>query len=206
MASTQVKLWKLKLKVSLGAVLRVLRHPGYALLSVALSGLTVLILLWFFNINLLVYVFGAANISLLDKAIFFFRGFESLVTNVDSLPAAVLLVFGVMSGINLAVLVYLLRRAGKQAALAGGGKNAGGAVAALIGSGCAACGSSVLGPLLGLFGASISIGVARQIGVLANIIGICLVAYSIYGLGHQVASSLAAERLAPLLHTDAESN
>ena len=188
-----MKLRFLKLKISFIAITRVLARPAYSFLFIVLSILTLAVFLWVFNINLLLYIATSSNLSFVEKLSFFVGSFESIVTNFDSLGAATLLVFSTLFGLNITVLIYLIKsrsRTGKA-----GTKSGISAVAAAIGAGCAACGTSILTPVIASVGAASVAGVARTIGIVANVIGITLVLWSLYGLGKQAASVQAAERL-----------
>ncbi len=90
--------------------------------------------------------------------------------------------------------MYVLR---SRVADTGSANTAGGlsVVAVAIGAGCAACGTSIITPILAAAGATGTIGLARQIGVLANIIGFGLVLWSLYGLGKRAAAIQAAQKL-----------
>jgi hypothetical protein len=187
-----MKLFWLKLRTSARAVLRVLAVPSYGLLAAALAAVTLWVLLWFFNLNLLWTVWSSPQVNWFDKLSLPLAGFQSLVTNFDSWPAAIVGLFAVLSGINLALLVFVLRYRGRGATLATGSKNLGGLIAAIIGSGCAACGSSVLTPLATALGASLSAATATALGIEADVIGIGLVLISLHGLGQQAATLLAS--------------
>ena len=62
---------------------------------------------------------------------------------------------------------------------------------AVLASGCAACGTSVLTPLLISVGAGGSLALSREIGIAISYLSLTLVVYSIYSLGGVVANTLA---------------
>lgn len=184
-----MSLFALKAKTSLGAVLRILAVPSYAILATVIALVAMWLFLWLFNLPLLFSTLTSSALDWVAKINFALAGFQSIFTNFDAPQAATLAVFSILSGINLAVLVYVLRH-GKVTGAAGG-SNFVAATAALIGSGCAVCGGSVLGPLAAIFGASISVASTRAIGTAANVMGIILLIYSIYGLGKTAAGVMA---------------
>lgn len=187
-----MRLKLLKLKVSYLSVGRILLAPPYAALA-AVAALVILgFLLWVFNLNLLAYIFTNPNISFGGKLAFFFNGYSGIFTNFDSAGAATLLLFSVLIGVNTAAAVYVSR---SRIASAGAGRaGAGSLVAAVVGAGCAACGTGILGPLLGAVGAAGSVALAKTVGVSANALGILFVLYGLYGLGSQAASIRAKAR------------
>lgn len=184
-----MSLYVLKAKTSLGSVLRVLATPSYALLATVISLIVMWLFLWLFNLPLLFSTLTSGALDWSAKLSFALAGFQSIFTNFDAPQALTLAVFSLLSGINLSTLIYVLRHG--QISGAAGGSNFVAATAALIGSGCAVCGGSVLGPLAAIFGASLSAAATRTIGTAANVIGITLLLYSIYGLGKTAAQILA---------------
>lgn len=181
----------LKVKTSLRSILRILSTPSYALLATAIALAVMWLFLWLFNLDLLVSVLTSSKLDWADKINFALAGFQSVATNFNVPQAVTLGVFSVLSGINLASLIYVLRH-GKVSGAAGG-SNVVAATAALIGSGCAVCGGSILAPLAGIFGGYISIAATKAIGTAANVIGIALLTYSIYGLGKAAANIFAKQ-------------
>ncbi|HVE80929.1 MAG TPA: hypothetical protein VNA68_02200 [Candidatus Dormibacteraeota bacterium] len=180
----------LKIKVSARAVLTILASR-YGLAALVMAVIALGVLLWVFNLNLLAYIFASPNLSFIEKVQFVLNGYGSVFTNFDSLGAATILAFSVLFGVNAAVLWYVLVGVGREAAREGG-KSGLSLAAAIIGAGCAVCGTGFLGPLLAAVGAGTSVGLIRTIGIAANILAIALSVYSIYGLGKR-ASALQAK-------------
>lgn len=186
-----MSLLALKIKTSFGSVLRILALPAYAVLATIIALVVMWLFLWLFNLPLLFSTLTSGALDWAAKLNFALAGFQSIFTNFDAPQAATLGVFSVLSGINIAALIYVLRHG--QVTGAAGGSNFVAATAALIGSGCAVCGGSVLGPLAAILGASLSAASTRLIGTFANLAGIILLVYSIYGLG-KTAANLMAKR------------
>ncbi len=76
-----MKLWLLKIKISLTVVGKVLRKPLYSLVAIAAGSLALGILLWVFNLNLLGYIITNPDISFGDKILFFLQSYTSVFTN-----------------------------------------------------------------------------------------------------------------------------
>jgi hypothetical protein len=186
---------RLRLRAASRGVGLVLKRPRWLVMMVAASGVVIGVMLWIFNLNLLAYIWLESGLPLGDKVMFVFQGYGGLVTNFDSAAAATLLTFGLLMGVNVAMLGFVLSGKGRQQAGQGGGKSGVALVAGTIGAGCAACGTGILGPALAAVGASGSISLARTVGVLANLAGIGLVTYSIFGLGQQAVAIVAKDSL-----------
>jgi len=86
----------------------------------------------------------------------------------------------VLFGINLALLVFVLRNRGFK--LIPKKSGLGGFAFAIIGGGCIARGTSIIAPLLATLGAT-SAPFVRDPGAIFNWLGSLLIAYSIYKLG-----------------------
>lgn len=173
---------RLRLKLAGCGLLTVLRRPLYLLLALGVGAVVMGVLLWLLNFNLLIYIFSDNFLSPLAKMGFLLDGYASVFTNFEAFSAVSILIISVLMGLTVAVAVHI----GRSQALATGRRGAGAMVAALVGSGCAVCGTSILGPLLsGLVGGAAA-SVATSIGQVANTAAIALLAYSLVGLAAQV--------------------
>jgi hypothetical protein len=186
--------FKLKVKVSARGVGRVIRRPKWALIAALAALAAIGVMLWLFNWNLLVYIFTQSGLPLVQKIAFVAQGYGSLVTNFDSLAAAMILMLGLLVGLNTALVAYVIAGKGRQST-SQGGKGGLALAAGVFGAGCAACGTGILGPVLAVAGASGSIVLARTVGIAANAMALALVLYSIYGLGMQAATIVARDQL-----------
>lgn len=184
---------RLRFRVAMLALRQVFASPAYVALA-ALASLSFLgILIWALNLQLLGFIFARPELSLLEKLAFVGQGYVGYLMNLAGpLPFSGLL-FSILAGINLAMLVWVLRR---QARAAGSGARRSGiaSVAALLGSGCAACGTGILAPVLaaatagGTVFSSTRFLLVSAIGTILNVVGIALMLYSIAGLSKTVLS------------------
>lgn len=175
----------LKLQVSRNGLKAVLWQPKYLVLAASVATLVLGVLLWLFNIELLLTIWQSTSISLIDKLLFMPKGYASIFTNFDSPQALTMFLIAVLTGINATLAIYIYNVAKK---LSDSGKGVGAVVAGIIGSGCAVCGTGILGPIFATFGGTISSGLSGVIGLAANFLAITLLAYSIFGLGIQAAN------------------
>lgn len=173
---------KSELTDSAKGLMQVFSKPAYVLLAAIAGFLTFELLIWIFNFPTVLYVLFEAPLTVWEKLTFFFGSFEALFVSYTVFGAASLAIFSFLQGMNVAALVYVLRNnllVGKYTAL----KSTGPFALAVIGFGCAACGTSILAPLLASLAAGSAMVVSEAVGVAANILGIFLAAYSLYVLG-----------------------
>lgn len=181
-----MKFWLLKLKLSFGAIGRLLLRPAYLIAAVLIALLTLGIVLWAFNLNLLRYILSEPTLMVIERLWFLVSIYGSVLTNFESLVAVSLVLFSALFGINLAALIFVIKQKGKI--VSSGGKSAGGIITAIIGAGCAACGTSIISPVLAALGASGSIALAQSVGLAINIASIIIMFFSIYASGKLVAN------------------
>lgn len=169
----------LRIRILVKAVITVLRRPKYVLVSVMSSLFMAGLIIWSLNLELLKFILLEAPLSLWEKVSFISYGYESIFTNLNSPLSMGILTFTVLFGINMALLVYVIRRHGFKAIPK---KSGGGAfMFAILGGGCIACGTSLVAPLLASFGA-VSAPFLRGLGTIFNWVGSILIVYSIVKL------------------------
>ena len=167
----------LKVRMTLSAVKHVLREPKYFVLAFVSVFIMSGLIIWSLNLDLLRYILFEAPLSFVEKLEFFSYTYESLYTTFDSVHAVGISVLSVLFGVNVAMLVYMLRRQGFASVPK---KSGSGAFAlAMIGGGCVACGTSIITPLLATLGATSSAFV-RDISTVFLWSGSALTLYSIY--------------------------
>jgi hypothetical protein len=185
-----------RLRVSTKGVAGVFAKSWAAALGLTTGGVVLGVLLWLPNFGLLLSTLSDSRMAVAERLAFAGSAYGSLFVN-NSVPGGVVLVmFAALSGINLALLAYVVSSSLRQAA-SSGAANLGAILAASVGAGCAACGTSFVAPLIGgLVGTAASITLTRELGVMANGFGIALLAYSIYRLGIAAAGLRAVPRMA----------
>jgi len=178
----------------LGVLLRVFRKPQYSGVALIVALILMGSALLLPNRQLLVGVLASDSIGFASKFSFVWSLLGSISTNFSPFSAAYLILVAVMFGINIALLIYYIRRrqlkdSDKSVQLA----NLGGAVSALFGIGCMACGSVVLTALFGIFGAGAVIAFLPLHGFEFGIIGIALLSFSIYYIIKRVNDPLVCQ-------------
>jgi hypothetical protein len=185
-----VKLQLLKLKISLKAIGGVLLRPLYAIVGMVVTLAVLGMLLWIFNFDLFLYILTNSDISAGEKLTVFIQSYASLITNFENFAAIILVLFALLLGINMALLAFVMKNIGASIGKESG-KSGLSLFAAVLGAGCAACGTSILAPVLTAVGSTATIGLVEAIGVTANFAGIGLVLFSITRLGSQAATIIA---------------
>lgn len=180
----------LKIKTSFLAIIRMYRRfYGFILLTLILWFIIFGLLLWLFNLGLLGYVLFQSPLSLHEKFGFILGVYTSVFSNFDVPQALALFLFSVLFSVNLTILVFIFYARGKV--IKESKKTGLSLMLAIIASGCAACGTSILTPLLISIGAGGSLALSRQIGIAISYLSLLLVLYSIYSLGAALAGTLA---------------
>ncbi len=182
-----MKLWLLRLRNSYGAVQRLFwSRPSYIGIAAMVGFISLTILLWAFNLNLIGYIITNGNLSLAAKISFFLSVYANVFVYFGDPQATALVIIAPLVGINVATAIFVMRARAKE--LTGVGRGTFAMAGALLGSGCAVCGTGILAPLLAGLGGSTAIVAAKLIGVTANLVAIFLLLYSIYGLGKVLPS------------------
>ena len=172
-----------KLKLAAGNTLRIITtKPLYTLLAITAAFCMLTVIIWSLNYQLVGYILTNPDMSPWQKLRFFSYGYEALFTSFDSFLSFSVISLAFLFGINIAVLVYALRR--KTASARATGTSGIAATLGILSSGCAACGTSLLGPLLATFGAT-SLSAVHNIGAAFSLIGSALLLYSIYKISLQ---------------------
>ena len=133
------------LRVALG---QVFVYPSYIALAGVLAILTFLLAVWFPNLGLIAEIFSGSNAPLAAKFSLALSLLGGIGTNFSLLSAGYTIAIAVLFGITAAMIVYLLRQnrtgaAGQNIAIGSSGIASG-----VLGIGCAACGSLILGAVL----------------------------------------------------------
>src|SRR3989344_2003187 len=136
------------------ALQKVFQKPIYVLFALTISFLVFAFAVWLPNIPLIISVMGHSGISLSQKFNFPISLLSSITTNFTLLSASYTIAIAVLFGVNLAMIIYFLRRRITDVEQGGIATGFFGITSGVIGMGCAACGSLLLTGILSLFGAA----------------------------------------------------
>ncbi|NCN11887.1 hypothetical protein GW937_01030 [Candidatus Kaiserbacteria bacterium] len=163
-----------------GVLKRVFRYPRYFVGASFVAFLVFSAALLLPNWSAIVQVVSSGAVSVSDKLLFLFTLYGTLTTNFTFFSIVLLTFTAISFGLNIALLTFYIRR--RQEASRGTVAqfaSLGGLFSALLGIGCAACGSVVLTAVLGLFGATGLLLLLPFGGAEFGVLGIILLIISI---------------------------
>lgn len=161
---------------------RVILNHQYFVIFLLFWFLTVTLFIWLLNINLLTYILSSPDLSAGAKVSFVTESYANYFRYFTNPAALSSIVFSLLAAINFTLLFYLWRQGSRTS---NNNKLNSGAFAAMLGSHCISCGTSLLAPLItALTGSGAFISAQRAtasliIATLANLIGVALIIWSI---------------------------
>ncbi len=126
------------------ALQKVFRKPLYSLLALITSAAVFAFAVWLPNLSLIVKIMGHPGITFSQKLSLPASLLGSIITNFTPLSASYTIAIAILFGMNVAMIVYFLRRRIDDVKQAGMGTGFLGITSGVLGMGCAACGSFVL--------------------------------------------------------------
>lgn len=162
------------------ALQKVFRKPLYALLALIISAAVFAFAVWLPNLSLIVKIMGHPGITFSQKLSLPANLLGSIVTNFTLLSATYTILIAILFGMNVAMIVYFLKRRIDDVRQAGLGTGFLGITSGVLGMGCAACGSFLLTSILSLSGASWLLSYLPLDGGEFGILGVILLAISLY--------------------------
>lgn len=164
----------------------VFRNWSYAALSTTVSLAVFVMAAWFPNFKLLWAIWSDASIALGDKIILPIRLLESITTNFSVLSATYTVASAILIGINIAFVVYILKRQKRELTRAGVTTGTFGILSGVTGLGCAACGSLIISSLLATFGGAGILALLPLRGGEFGILGVALLGTAMYFLAKHI--------------------
>jgi hypothetical protein len=166
--------------------------PLYLLLAVAVSIVFYELIFWLLNISLLNYLLTSPYLSLESK-------FDMLIGSYGDIfmwPLAPLLItlfiVSILQGVAVAALVYSIKQErSMQSGLLKDFSSTGvaGALSA-IGLGCAACGTSLIAPIVTFFFATSSAAIIDKVGIYSALLALIVSLAAVYLAGIKLSSRL----------------
>lgn len=176
------------LRAALG---QVFAHPSYIALAGALAIVAFLLAVWLPNLGLLRDVFFESGAPLAAKLGIALSLLGGIGTNFSPLTAGSTIAIAVLFGISAAMIVYLL----KQRRVAAAGQNiaigSGAVASAVVGIGCAACGSLILGGTVPFLGAAGALALLPLDGAEFSFLSIALLFVSLLLISRNIAEPAA---------------
>lgn len=172
---------------------QVFASASYIGLAAVLAILAFLAAVWFPNLGVIGQVFSGSTASLGAKFDFALSLLGGIVTNFSPLAAGYTIAISVLFGLTTAMIIYLLR----QRRIAAAGQNiaiGSGAVASgVLGIGCAACGSLIMGAILPSLGAAGALAALPLQGEEFGILSVALLLVSLLLISKNIAEPIACQ-------------
>jgi len=170
---------------------RVFSDVRYVLGALGVALTIVIATLLLPNKSVIFQVIQSDTLSLDAKMLFIFNILASIKTNFTFFSASYLFLVAFLFGINIALLTFYIRKRrevknNKRAQFT----SVGGYVSAVLGIGCAACGSIVLTAIFGLVGAGTIIAFLPLRGLEFGIVGVVLLLLSSHYLIRRINDPL----------------
>lgn len=166
-------------------------YPSYIALAGTLAILAFLLAVWLPNLGLIGELFSDSSAPLAAKLGIAFSLLGGIGTNFSLLSAGYTIAIAVLFGITAAMIFYLL----KQRRAAAAGRNialSSGAVASgVLGIGCAACGSLILGAALPSLGVAGALAGLPLNGEEFGIVSVVLLFVSLLLVSRNIAEAIA---------------
>lgn len=157
----------------------VLKKPSYAFLAAIV---TLMLVLFSFTLSvrsIIGFMWHVPTNSFLERIIFTISAsITSVPLNLTNQAIIFIIIIAILAGINTALVVYYLRR--RASVLKGSSVGFLGMVSAVLGIGCASCGSVILSSFIGLSASSAVISFLPLKGIEFNLLAVALLTYSIF--------------------------
>lgn len=164
---------------------------SYIALASVLALAAFLLAVWFPNLGLLAEVFGRPDAPLTAKLNVALSLLGGIGTNFSLLSAGYTIAIAVLFGVTTAMIAYIL----KQRRVAAAGQNiaigSGGVASGVLGIGCAACGSLILGAGLPFIGTAGALAVLPLNGGEFGILSVALLLTSLLLISKKIAEPIA---------------
>jgi len=164
----------------IAAFKKVFSNTRYLIIASVVAFAVFALATWLPNLGLIATVVTSPTASISDKFNVLIGLLASIQTNFTLFSASYTVGIAILFGINIAMVVYYMRR--RTEAIQGKGviTSFGGLMSGLFGIGCAACGTLVLAPLLSLVGAGGLVALLPFGGQEFGIAGIGLLGFSVF--------------------------
>lgn len=178
------------LRTGLGQVFAI---PWYGALAGVLAAFALVLAVWFPNLGLIGEIFSGSNAPLGDKVGIALSLLGGIATNFNLLTAASTITIAALFGLCAAMIAYLIR----QKRMAAAGRNiaigSGGMASGMLGIGCAACGSLLLGGAIPFAGAAAALGALPLGGAEFGILSVALLFVSLLLVARAIARPAGCE-------------
>lgn len=159
--------------------------PAYFLLAIGISIIFYEFIFWFLNLGLLHFLLTSPFLQITDKISILIGSYTDIFTIPLSPLALTLFAVSIFQGIAVAALIYSIRheRSMRRGIVKDFGSTGVAGVLSVLGLGCAACGTSLVTPLLTFFFATSAVAAAEAVGFYAAIFALIVSVITVYLVG-----------------------
>jgi hypothetical protein len=168
------------------ALRKVFRNPVYILIALAVSFTIFAFATWLPNLRLISDVVSSSSVILSDKFMLLVSLLGALSTNFTWLSGSVTVIISILLGVYVAMLSYFFRHRVIEAKEAGTVTGILGLFSAMLGVGCAACGSFLFSGALSVVGAAGLLALLPLGGEEFGLIGIILLLISVRAVSKKI--------------------
>lgn len=169
---------------------QVFAYSSYIALAGMLAIMVFLLAIWFPNLGLIAQVFSGADAPISATFGIALNLLWGIGTNFSLLSAGYTIAIAVLFGLTIAMIAYSV----KQRRIAAAGQSiaigSGAAVSGVLGIGCAACGSLILGGVLPSLGAAGAVAALPLNGEEFGILSVVLLFVSLLLISKNIAESI----------------
>ena len=168
----------------------VFANTSYIALASTLAIAAFLFAVWLPNFGLIGEVFSTSSAPLAAKLKVAISLLGWIGTNFSFLSAGYTIAIAALFGVNIAMVVYFLKRTRNRLAGQDVAAGFGGVASGALGIGCAACGSFILTTTLSSFGAASALTILPLRGGEFGILSVILLAFSLILVSRKIAAPL----------------
>lgn len=166
--------------------------PSYFFMAAGVSIVFYELIFWFLNLGLLQYLLTSPFLTVADKFGMLIGSYYGIFSVPLSPLALTLFAVSVFQGVAVVALVYSIRkeRSMRKSILKDFGGTGVAGVLSVLGLGCAACGTSLVTPILTFFFATSSVAVAEEVGLYSAVLALVVSLITVYLTGLKLSSRL----------------
>jgi hypothetical protein len=182
----------LRTRVAGRGIRNVVAMPAMLLVGVLIAFSMMGLILWSLNLGLLRYVVFESSLAISERISFFLSVYQNIFTDYSYMQAGSVIILSLLFGLNVMTLLTIIKL--RRQASVSKSTTLGGIIAGLLGSGCAACGTSLLTPIITNIGLASSAVFAERLSVVLNFLAILLLLFSLYRSGQVLATDIVLAR------------
>lgn len=160
------------------------RQPGYIIMVIIVCLFMIVLLTYLSMHQFLIAVVTEDAFTFVESSRILFYSLGAFVTNFTTGSRIMAMVVSLLTGINIAMMAYYLRRRIVRQRAQGVGIL--GTIVAMLGVGCVSCGSVLFSTFIGISSTTVLLGFLPLRGLEFGLIGVAVILFSIYLLSTKI--------------------